>query len=147
MKLTWGNGIFLFLLLFTFLCVIFLVYTTTVDQTLVEDDYYPKGLKHEQVLTKMRNYTALPEPLSVQLSSSTIDVRFPVFFKGIPMNGRILVYRPSDKRLDGLFPLKPDTALVQSIPLSRFRRGDYVIKVDWSASGKGYYVMKDIFIP
>ena len=133
--------------MFVILCVAFLIYTTTVDWTLVEEDYYPTGLKHEQILIKKRNYNALQEPLSVNLSAAGIIIRFPSCFKGEQLGGHIRVYRPSDKTLDHLLPVKVDTALMQSIPLSLFRHGDYLIKVDWHAAGKAYYVEKELFVP
>jgi len=147
MKLNWGSGIFLFLLFFVLSGVGFLLYTITIDWSLVEDDYYPKGLKHEQVLVKERNYSSLQEPLTVQLSAASVDIRFPSIFRGQSIAGHIQAYRPSDKALDYHTPVKVDTTLVQSIPLSHFRRGNYVIKIDWYASGKAYYKEDQLFIP
>ncbi len=114
---------------------------------MVEEDYYPKELKHEQVLVKMRNYNSLSEPLTLHVNQLSVQIHFPVYFKGQKLGGHVQVYRPSDKNLDYLVPVSIDSTLVQSIPISHFRHGNYVIKIDWYASGKAYYKEQELFIP
>ena len=147
MKLNWGNGIFVFLLLFVAACIAFLLYTRTVDFTLVEDDYYSKELKHEEVLVKMRNNNSLQEPLNIKICQNSINIYYPRIFKAHQLSGFIQVYRPSDKHLDFTVPINVDTALVQTISFSKLKRGNYIIKVDWSDNGKGYYKEQELFIP
>jgi hypothetical protein len=145
--MNWGRGIFIVLLLFVIACVGFFVYTTTVDWTLVEEDYYPKELKHEEVLVKKRNYNALPAPLSVKLTTTSVDIRFPDCFKGQKVNGHIHVYRPSDQRLDYIVPVSLDSTLIQTLSRSHFSHGNYLIKIDWNSSGLEYYKEQELFVP
>ena len=147
MKLNWGNGIAIFLVLFVATCIAFLFYTRTVDFTLVEDDYYPKELKHEEVLVKMRNYNDLQQSLQAGLGKDSAFVLFPSFFKGKTLTGNIWIYRPSDKKLDFLVPIKVDSSLTQKITLAKFRHGNYVVKADWNCNGKGYYREVELFVP
>ena len=146
MKLNWGTGIAIFLGFFVLACIAFLFYTRTVDFTLVEDDYYPKGLKHEEVLVKMRNYDELQTPLLVQVRHDSVNITFPGFFKRKNITGNVHVYRPSDKKLDFSIPVSIDTSLVQTISMSRFKHGSYLLKIDWYCGGKGYYNEHELFV-
>jgi hypothetical protein len=147
MNFNWGKGIFLVIVLFLGACLAFIIYSRTQKWSLVEEDYYPKELRHEEVLVKMRNFTALQEPMLFQVSQGSLSIKFPPVFKGLTLSGQIHVYRPSDEGMDCLVPIKADTSLIQIIPKEKFQHGKYVIKVDWIAAGKSYYKEQEVFIP
>jgi hypothetical protein len=147
LNMHWGKGIFLVLTIFVLVFVGILFYSATLDWSLVEDDYYPKELRHEELLNKKRNFYSLGEPLLVILKDSSVEVKFPSVFKGKPTGGHIQVYRPSDKNLDYLVPVQFDTTMIQKIPRSRFRHGNYVVKVEWYSQGIEYYKEQELFIP
>jgi hypothetical protein len=147
MKLSWGSGIFLFILLFLAACFAFIIYTSRTKWSLVEEDYYPKELRHEEKLVKMRNANGLKEQLQFRMDKSNLILQFPSDFRGKSMNGNVNIYRPSDETLDLIFPVSADTSLVQLIPINKLRHGRYVIKVEWSSEGKEYYKELDVYIP
>ena len=147
MKWNWGPGIFIVIVLFLGACVAFIIYTQGQTWSLVEEDYYPKELRHEEKLVKMRNANALSAQLVVKLDKSNLTLQFPVDFHGKVLTGSVDVYRPSDEKLDLILPVAADTSLTQLIPLTRLTRGRYVVKVDWTVEGKNYFKEQDIFIP
>ncbi|MFZ4523680.1 MAG: FixH family protein [Bacteroidales bacterium] len=147
MKWNWGTGIFIVIVLFLGACVTFIIYTQKQKWSLVEEDYYPKELRHEEKLVKMRNYNALSSQMQVNLDKINLIVQFPNDFHGNQLKGTIDVYRPSDETLDVILPVAPDTSMVQLIPLARLSKGRYIVKIDWSSEGKDYYKEQDIFIP
>ena len=147
MKWNWGTGIFIVIILFVGAAVAFIIYAQHEKWSMVEEDYYPKELRHEEKLVKMRNANALSAQLQISRDQSSLILQFPVDFAGKALTGTIDVYRPSDERLDVILPIAADTSLVQIIPLSKLTKGRYVVKVDWAAAGKDYYQEKDIFIP
>jgi hypothetical protein len=147
MKFTWGTGIFIFIVLFMGACIYFLVWSGRQEWSLVEKDYYPKELRHEEQLVKERNVNALSAPVHMSLTATSLDLRYPPEFRGQKPAGSILIYRPSDERLDITIPVAPDTSMAQSIPLDRLKKGRYVVKMDWTAAGKGYYQELDLYIP
>ncbi|MEI6684391.1 MAG: FixH family protein [Bacteroidota bacterium] len=147
MKWNWGTGIFIFIVFFLLACFTFLFYAAHQKFSLVEEDYYPKELRHEEKLVKMRNANALGMPLQVSLGKSDLMIRFPADLHGMALTGNINVYRPSDEKLDVVVPVAADTSLVQLIPLSKLSKGRYVVKVEWTARGKTYYKEQDVFIP
>jgi hypothetical protein len=147
MKWNWGTGIFIVIVIFVGLCVTFIIYAHRQTWSMVEEDYYPKELRHEEKLVKIRNANALSEPLQVKTGQKNLHVIFPADFRGKTLTGNINIYRPSDETLDVNLPVAADTSLVQLIPLNKLHQGRYVVKVDWSCEGKGYYRELDVFIP
>ena len=147
MKWNWGTGILIVIVLFLGACVAFIIYSLNQTWSLVEEDYYPKELRHEEKLVKMRNANALIVQLQVVLDKSNLVVRFPADFQGKTLTGSIDIYRPSDEKLDVIVPVAVDTSLTQLISLHKLSRGRYVVKVDWTSGGKDYFKEQDIFIP
>lgn len=147
MKWNWGTGIFIVIVIFVGLCVAFIIYAQRQHWSMVEEDYYPKELRHEEKLVKMRHADALTEMLQVKIEQQNLEVKFPVDFQGKALTGNIIIYRPSDETLDVMLQVAADSALTQVIPLSRLTKGRYVVKIDWSCEGKDYYKELDIFIP
>ncbi|MEI7662776.1 MAG: FixH family protein [Bacteroidota bacterium] len=147
MKWNWGTGIFIFIVLFLIACFAFLYYAQHQKFSLVEEDYYPKELRYEEKLVKMRNTNALLMQMMIRLDKSSLIIQFPGDFKGKKVSGSVNIYRPSDERLDLLLPVAADTSLIQSVPLNKLTQGRYVVKVDWSSEGKYYYKELDVFIP
>ena len=147
MKWNWGTGIFIVIVLFLGACVVFIIYSQHQKWSLVEEDYYPRELRHEEKLVKMRNANALTMQLQVKLDKSNLIVLFPADFRGRVLAGTIDIYRPSDEKLDVILPVAADTALIQLVPLSKLSKGRYVVKVDWTSEGKDYFKEQDVFIP
>lgn len=147
MKWNWGTGIFIVIVLFLGACAAFIIYSQGQKWSMVEEDYYPKELRHEEKLVKMRNANSLVNPLTITMEQSNVVIRFPGEFKGKELKGKIDFYRPSDESLDLVIPIVPDTALIQLIPLRQLSRGRYVVKVEWSSDGKDFFKEQDIFIP
>jgi len=147
MKWNWGTSIFIVIVLFVGACVAFIIYAVHQKWSMVEEDYYPKELRHEEKLVKMRNANALTMQLSVTIDKSNLVVQFPVDFRGKELKGSIDVYRPSDEQMDVIMPVAIDTSLAQRIPMAKLSKGRYVVKVDWTSEGKDFYKELDIFIP
>ena len=147
MKWNWGTGIFIVIVIFMGLCAAFIIYAQRQRWSMVEEDYYPKELRHEEKLVKMRNANALTMQLQVKTGPSDLVVQFPVDFHGKRLTGNINIYRPSDEKLDMNLPIMADTSMAQAIPLNKLSKGRYVIKVEWSCEGKDYYREQDVFIP
>ncbi|MCX6268607.1 MAG: FixH family protein [Bacteroidetes bacterium] len=147
MKWNWGTGIFIVIVLFLAACAAFIIYAQRQKWSMVEEDYYPKELRHEEKLVKIRNANALTMSLQVKTDLSNLVVQFPPDFRGKKITGNIDIYRPSDELLDVILPVEVDTSLCQLIPLHKLSHGRYVVKVDWTSEGKDYFKELDIFIP
>lgn len=147
MKWNWGTGIFIFIVLFVAACVTFIIYAGRQKWSLVEEDYYPKELRHEEKLISMRNAGTLTEPVSVTITGNDLLIRFPGDMRGRNLEGKVHVYRPSDESLDIVLPLLLDSALSMKVPLNRLVHGKYIIKSEWFADNRPYYMENTLFIP
>ena len=139
MKINWGTGILIFIIVFLIAIISFVIFTTTQKVSLVEKDYYPKGLEYDSHIEKTANAKALEEKVSVSKSDSLIIFEFPDLFQKKAVEGSILFYRPSDSRKDKSFNIQLDSNLRQFIPATGLLPGKYIIKIDWSCDEVSYY--------
>ena len=144
MKINWGTGILIVIIIFLVTMISFAFYTTTQKVNLVEKDYYPKELNFDTQIEKNSNTEALEEKISFIKDDSLLLVRFPSFVEANKVEGSILVYRPSDFEEDIKYTITLDTNRIQYIPTNKLLPGKYIIKVDWAYQGVNYFQEKAI---
>lgn len=144
MKINWGTGILIFIIIFLIALISFVIFTTTHKINLVEEDYYPKELNYDTQIEKNTNTEALDEKISISLADSLIILEFPGLTEGKEVEGSILLYRPSDFEEDKLYSIQLDSNLRQILPASGLLPGKYIIKIDWTCDEVSYFQEKVI---
>jgi len=144
MKINWGTGILIFILVFLATIISFVVFTTTQKINLVEEDYYPKELNFDEQIDKNTNTAGLDEKINFIILDSLILIDFPDFFDAKTVEGSILVYRPSDDNADLLYKIDLDTNGYQFIPTKTLLKGKYILKIDWTCEKVNYFQEKVI---
>ena len=146
MKFNWGHGLITAIAL-GIIGILTLVFVTTRERIdLVTEDYYPKELKYEDQLVKIRNYQALQTPITLE-EKDELWLRFPpVTDVASEITGSIHVYCPADKDKDMTFPVSLNEGFKQVLPLKELTRGKYEIKVEWQANGTDYLYKQTYFI-
>jgi len=145
-KFNWGTGIFIFLIIFFISIFWFVIFSFTVRQDLVEDDYYPKELEYEQQIQKQENLNQLNEEIVVRKEGEFMYLKFPTIQNEDEIKGQILVYRPSDSRLDQTHFIKLDSLNEHPLNTSKFLSGKYILKIGWTYQEKAFYQEITIFI-
>lgn len=146
LKFNWGTGIFIFLILFFISIFWFVIFSFTVRQDLVEDDYYPKELEYEQQIQKQQNLNRLGEEINIRKEAEYIYLQFPKIQNEFEIKGQILVYRPSDSRLDETHYIELNSLNEQQLNTSKFLSGKYILKIGWTYQEKAFYQEIIIFI-
>jgi hypothetical protein len=144
MKINWGTGILIVIIVFLIAIISFVIFTTTHKVNLVEEDYYPKELNFDSQIEKNSNTEALDEKVSFIVKDSLVVIAFPDFVDAKLVEGTILVYRPSDYDEDLRYNIELDTNNYQYIPTYKLLQGKYILKIDWTFEGKNYFQEKVI---
>ncbi|MCU4158039.1 FixH family protein [Carboxylicivirga sp. A043] len=146
MKFNWGHGIIL-VIACSVIGFLSLVYVTTRERIdMVTEDYYPKELKYDNQIEKLKNYNALTKKVEVNIDQS-FEIIFPDNIADADaITGLVHIYRPSDKTLDVEEDIKLDEHYKLSIPLSKLKSGKYELIIEWQANGQPYLTKQDIFI-
>ncbi len=138
--LIWPVGLTVFLILFAGSLIGFLFYSSTLRFDLVEENYYQKGLEFQQKIDQKKRADTLPQNLKWEIEDGgNLHLYFPENVSGKQITGKVLLFRPSDARLDRVFPIKPSANGDQYINLRGFANGLWRIKIQWQMDGQDYY--------
>jgi nitrogen fixation protein FixH len=120
------------------LCVM-VVASVTKNVDLVTDNYYEKGLRHEQQIQTVKRTQTLAEQVSMATGNNVVALSFPDRFPPAMVKGEVLLYRPSDRRLDVAVPVRLDSVGQQRIPTGGLERGLWKVQLSWTYRGVNYY--------
>jgi len=140
MKINWGTGIVLAFIGFISFIMFFVIRMNTdnkLDHDLVTENYYKAELEYQNDINKEENSKNLASDISWKKTSEGLVIMFPKELKSENIEGKVFLYRPSNKQLDfetsislsNKYLLIPDKSLVD---------GRWNIKIDWQYNGKSY---------
>ncbi|MBI5020418.1 MAG: FixH family protein [Ignavibacteriales bacterium] len=146
MKFNWGFGIALVVVIFA-VGVGALVYIAASQKVdLVTDDYYEQELKHQDRIDESKRSSDLKEKIEVRAANSELKIIFPNSFLSREITGTIMLYRPSDRKIDIMLPLVLDSANTQTILTSSFQKGLWRTKIMWEYQKEKYYQEEVVII-
>ncbi|MFA8434482.1 MAG: FixH family protein [Marinifilaceae bacterium] len=144
-KLNWGNKIAIGASTYVIGILIFVGFSTTQKINLVSKDYYPKEIKYQDQIEKIKNTNALKEKILVTQENGTLQLQFPNEIEGA-IQGEIVFYRPSDYEMDVKLKIALNQDNTQNINTDNLLSGRYNVKIEWSTEGKEYFQEEAIFV-
>lgn len=146
MKINWGTGIVIAFVLFISFIMFFVVKSLTdesLEHELVTDDYYKKELQFQEQLNAEQRTRDLGVDLLVSRTADGLDIVFPAEQSPEKINGKVFLYRPSNKQLDFEVAISlSDPHLL--IPKDRLLDGRWNLVASWNWKGEEYLVKKSI---
>ena len=139
MKISWGVGVTIVIVVFTIVTLAFVFFAFTQDVNLVRDDYYAEELKYETRIEQIKRTRNLPNQLKVSVRGKGLKFSFPKNFKSDKIKGDVLLYRPSDRGSDMKFSISLDSLNQQNISTSQMIKGMWKAQVSWSANDTTYF--------
>ena len=146
MKMNWGTGILIGIIIFILISVSMTVIFMNQDVNLVTDEYYENSLKYQDEIDKQSRTNALSEEVKIDFNGQLINVLFPEHYQNKSISGEIYFYRPSDPSLDFKIPLLINAEGNQFISTERLVKGYWRLKLNWTMDGSGYYNERAITI-
>lgn len=141
--MNWGTKILLTLITIVVATVSVGIYMVSQDSdSLVEEEYYEKGLDYESVIDHKRNvalHSAQPE---ITVKENHIEF----LFKENSNQGEITLKRPSNQHLDKIIPFLT-TQFKYTLSLKGMEKGAWEIQINWNNNDVPYYYQKRIYIP
>jgi hypothetical protein len=145
MKMNWGHGLTIAIAISVSLILTLVFLSTNEKIDLVVDDYYPKELKYENEMIKLRNSAQLAKGLKVDVNE-TVEISFPAIVEHpVQIKGTVWFYRPSDRSLDLQDSIRLGADFKLSYSLQQFTNGKYEIIIDWQAKGTDYLHKEVVF--
>lgn len=142
MSINWGKGIVIGLAVF----IIFIVgmgikmFSQNTDD--YDHEYYEKGLAFDADYAKEKQVVADHAQPQIKIQGSNLQVTFIQ-----PVNGKLHIERPADRRLDRWVSLQSGTGAEVTIPVGKVASGRYRLVFDWVSNGKKYLYQQEVHLP
>lgn len=145
MKWNWGSKLFIGAALFMIMLIVFGVLMMRESISLVERDYYPKGLDFQNQIERRNNGLAFADNLKIEWANNQLLLFMPEAFLTDGMKGSLHLYNRADDTRDAYFDFAytGDSVIVfnaATIP------GRYLAKITWTLNNKEYYVEKSLLV-
>lgn len=133
MKIDWGKGIVIAIVLFMSF-ILYFVFKVQLnrdyDNELVVQDYYKEEKNIDASMAKETNAKQLSEKVVFTTDAQGVHVQFPESFDHTKISGTVSLYRPSNQKLDFEIPVSLSNSHLL-IPKSSLVDGHWGITVDW----------------
>ncbi|MGB8705219.1 MAG: FixH family protein [Gillisia sp.] len=146
MKLNWGAGIVIGMVLFISFIMFFVTKMMTdkkYDYDLVTEQYYQKEMVYQQEIDEEQNAQSLPEQISGEKTDAGWLLHFPASMSDSMRNGTVFLYRTSNKKLDFSMPVSAGESNIL-IPKEKLLPGRWNITLEWQSNDKRYLYKKAI---
>lgn len=141
--MNWGRWIIVSFVLFAAFIATLVTVCIRAEIGLVSKDYYKEELEFQKQITRIENTSALASKPTILAGDGRIEVAFD--FREIE-KGELMLFRPSDARLDKKFQLQSSTRELQQFPTDKIDPGMYRARMQWTVKGKEYFYEQVIYL-
>ena len=148
MKINWGTGIVIaFAIFITF--ILYFVFTvqsnSKYDNELVVEEYYKHDAKFGDEMARIQEAQDLAQKPTITNASDGITIVFPQVFTPKNIKGKVVFYRPSNKKFDFEVPISLSSPTLV-VPKKRLLGGRWNINMERQYEGKQYLTKDTIYI-
>ncbi|KAB1069113.1 FixH family protein [Tamlana haliotis] len=148
MKINWGTSIVLAFVGFISF-ILYFVITMNVDKAydheLVTEDYYGVELAYQNDIDRLNNAKTLKENISYRKSPEGLVVYFPKDLDYKNITGKVMLYRPSSKKLDFETPINLEGSELL-ISDKRLVDGRWDLRIEWTYQKEDYLFKEEIHL-
>jgi len=144
MKINWGTGIVIAMVLFMSFIAFFVIKSFDSDNKhfLVDEEYYKSELKYQEEIDKLKNTKTLSSKIVISKTATGYVIEFPEEINE-DTTGTISFLRPSTKLLDFEIPI----AIIDnkmSFEHENLVSGNWNIRIDFKSNSEKYLVKRSI---
>ena len=146
MKINWGTGIVIVIAAFISFIMYFVITMSTNNKysyDLVTDNYYQQELQYQKQIEAEKNAKNLIENVKLKHSEFGLTVNFPKDLDYKMINGKVFLYRPSNKQLDFEIPISISNTYLL-VPEKRLLDGRWNINIAFKYNNKEYLIKEEI---
>jgi len=146
MKFNWGTGIVMAFAAFIAFILYFVILASTdnrANHDLVTEEYYKEELAYQKEIDALSNAKDYVSQFNFVKHENGLTITFPSKMNYKEIEGKVSLYRPSNKHLDFDFPISLSNKHLL-IPDKRLLDGRWDIKIYFNYQGKEHLIKKSI---
>lgn len=127
---------------------LFITWAVRQNLDLVRPDYYEHEILFQKQIDAVNRARPFASELTIayDLNKHALLVRVPAAHTGEEFTGKVLLYRPSNAKLDQSIRLQPGRDGKQMINAAHLAPGLWKVRLDWTAGGKTFAFDQTIIV-
>lgn len=146
MKLNWGYGILIVIVLFFILMGTMYYFAARESNEMIDSDYYEKELKYQEVIDASKNLLSLSKNTLFSQNDTAIFFIFPKGSYETFLEGSLELLRNEKQALDYKTPIRPDTSGVVIVAKKLLAPGIYRARLKWQAHATPFYKEESVLV-
>lgn len=146
MKLNWGTGIVVTIILFLIISFAMIFHFMNQKVDLVTDNYYEKTLTYQNQIDEADRSKEMDKEIRLEYLGNQLKIVFPDSIAKNMNNGEVYFYRPSDSNLDFKIPLQADKNNELVLDASKIDNGYWKVQLKWRMNKESYSVERTVII-
>jgi nitrogen fixation protein FixH len=142
----WPLGIVLTFVLFFGAMTAVVVIAATHRESMVSENYYEQELTFQDQIDGAARAQKSGAVILSDAAGGRLVITVPAAQLAQKFSGTIEFYRPSEPKLDREFPLEPKNDGTQTLNVSRFAAGLWVVRARWVAGGQSFFLEQKITV-
>ncbi|MFD2698527.1 FixH family protein [Mesonia sediminis] len=148
MKINWGWGIVIAFIGFISFILYFVIKVSTNDayeHDLVVEEYYKQELKLNGQIEAEQNVLPFKKDIVVEEIAGDLRIKMPKDKVSELAKGTLLMYRPSNKKLDFTLPFQLKNGEM-FVPKEKLVGGIWSVIIEWEENNKNYRFKKELHL-
>jgi hypothetical protein len=146
MKLNWGTGIVVTIILFLIISFAMIFHFMNQKVDLVTDNYYEKTLTYQNQIDEADRSREIDKEISFEYSGNQLKIVLPDSIAKNMNDGEVYFYRPSDSNMDFKFPLQADKNNELVLDASKIDKGYWKVQMKWLMKEERYSIERTVMI-
>ena len=143
MKINWGTGILIFLILFLLASAGFIYFASTQGINLVYKDYYEKGVNYTEQMNVDARSVKYKNSFKFNNTTNSLVVHIEKSLTDKIDSGSLILFRPSDSNKDIKMPVEAKMSKI-TFPKKDLINGRYILKFSWYSEGVKYEIDRPV---
>lgn len=136
--MSWGNKVLIAFVGFAGLIGLLVYSCMQHNFELVSKDYYKDEIAYQQLIDGSSNSNKISK-LVIDRTKNSININLPAELKGMDVKGDVWLYCASNSANDKRLPLQVDAQGHMIVPAKILNKGNYQIKINYTANNQQFY--------
>ncbi|HTN18706.1 MAG TPA: FixH family protein [Chitinophagaceae bacterium] len=137
--MNWGYKIMAVIMVFITAMGTMITIAMRQKNDLVDEQYYVRELRHQELIDAGRNLQALPGNVQLLREQGALTVRIPKAAASDVTASSLSLICPSDKSRDRILVFLPDAEGAFRVSAKEIPKGTYLVRLNWKSGTVPYY--------
>ena len=145
--MNWGKALAIGMAVFMVFIVVMGVMMFRSTDSLKDDNYYEKGLQHDEMYERLQNNRSLPKSVAANFTADGKELQIAFPEVPLPILAELSLVKPDDSRQaeKARIEIQDGDSSIRTIQVEQLSSGMWQLQMNWQSGEKKYYFESQLF--